>query len=271
VRPKIFSPTWASPEVVSTKNEGREEVARRLGRHRGRWRHQKCLREFGANRQKPPQMSTNQGPRDEGPKPEAPCAPPRRRCAAPGLGYAQPKAPKRFLVPSCHMEGGAIAIAADIRIPFKFFLRLGSLVLQVAALLARLDKISLCLQLPKANQLLAHLALLVGPEALSRPATAQKPLGRGGAPGAAARHLGWAVPSLKPPKKLRFRRKIEGSCSPRRTALRIPQKLSFPNFLPFAPPLFSRLLFAALDATTAHFNIRYACCCLQQLGAIGRD
>jgi hypothetical protein len=33
---------------------------------------------------------------------------------------------------------------------------------------------------PKANQFLAHLALLVGPEALSRPATAQKSLGGGG-------------------------------------------------------------------------------------------
>jgi hypothetical protein len=48
-------------------------------------------------------------------------------------------------------------------------------------------------EFPKANQLLAHLALLVGPEALSRPATAQK-----SPPGAAARHLGWAVPSPKP-------------------------------------------------------------------------
>ena len=34
-----------------------------------------------------------------------PCAPPRRRCAAPGLGYAQPKAPKRGLAASPHIEG----------------------------------------------------------------------------------------------------------------------------------------------------------------------
>jgi hypothetical protein len=59
---------------------------------------------------------------------------------------------------------------------------------------------------------------------------------------AAARHLGWAVPSLEPQKNLRLRRKIEGSCGLRRTALRVPQKKLFPNFLPFAPPLFSRLL-----------------------------
>jgi hypothetical protein len=72
-----------------------------------------------------------------------------------------------------------MAIAADIRILSCAFLRHGSLVLQVAALSARLDEISLCLQLPKANQLLAHLALLAGPEALSRPATAQNSLGRG--------------------------------------------------------------------------------------------
>ena len=75
-----------------------------------------------------------------------------------------------------------MAIAPAIRIPSLFFLRLGSLVFQVAALSARLDEISLCLQLPKANKILAHLALLVGREALSRPATAQKSLGRGGSP-----------------------------------------------------------------------------------------
>jgi len=51
---------------------------------------------------------------------------------------------------------------------------------------------------PKATHFLAHLALLVGPEALSHPATAQKSLGRGCPPGAAARHLGWAAPSPKP-------------------------------------------------------------------------
>jgi hypothetical protein len=41
---------------------------------------------------------------------------------------------------------------------------------------------SRCPQLPKANQLLAYLALLAGPEALSRPATAQNSLGRGRPP-----------------------------------------------------------------------------------------
>jgi hypothetical protein len=39
-----------------------------------------------------------------------------------------------------------------------------------------------CPQLPKVNQFLAHLALLVGPEALSRPTTAQNSLGRGRSP-----------------------------------------------------------------------------------------
>ena len=37
-------------------------------------------------------------------------------------------------------------------------------------------------ELAKANHFLAHLALLVGPEALSRPATAQNSLGRGRSP-----------------------------------------------------------------------------------------
>jgi hypothetical protein len=66
---------------------------------------------------------------------------------------------------------------------------------------------SRCPQLAKANQFLAHLALLAGPEALSRrPATAQKSLGRGrrpppcAPPCAAARRPGWATPSPKPPR-----------------------------------------------------------------------
>jgi hypothetical protein len=58
----------------------------------------------------------------------------------------------------------------------------------------------------KANHFLAHLALLVGPEALSRPATAQKSLGRGPPPPprpplrrCAAPWLGYAQP--KTPKR----------------------------------------------------------------------
>jgi hypothetical protein len=58
----------------------------------------------------------------------------------------------------------------------------------------------------KANHFLAHLALLAGPEALSRPATAQKSLGRGRSPPlrpplrrCAAPWLGYAQP--KTPKR----------------------------------------------------------------------
>jgi hypothetical protein len=89
------------PEVVSTKNEGREEVARRLGRHRGRWCQQKCLREFGANRQKPPQMSTTQGPPNEGPDPEAGGAKggPRRSPRAEVQTKAQAKVQTKVQVP----------------------------------------------------------------------------------------------------------------------------------------------------------------------------
>jgi hypothetical protein len=89
------------------------------------------------------------------------------------------------------------------------------------------------------NKILAHLALLVGREALStRPATAQKSLGRWGRtlpgpppPRRRCAAPGWATPSPKPPKHFRLRREIEGSCSPRRTALRTPQKVPCPNFV----------------------------------------
>jgi hypothetical protein len=49
------------------------------------------------------------------------------------------------------------------------------------------------------------------------------------APPRRPRHLGWATPSPKPPKNLRLRRKIEGSCSPRRTVLRILPPGARPN------------------------------------------
>ena len=102
-----------------------------------------------------------------------------------------------------------MAIAAASRIfsfSFHVHVRLRSPVLQVVAPSARLDEISLLAapQLPKANHFLAYLALLAGPGALSRPATAQKSLGRGrfppcAPPCAATRRPGWATtPSPKP-------------------------------------------------------------------------
>jgi hypothetical protein len=98
--------------------------------------------------------------------------------------------------------------------------------------LARLDEISLCLQLPKANKILALGPF--GPPGRPRgplpPSNCAKIAGVVGAPpppGAAARHL---LGSPKPPKNLRLRRKTEGSCSPRRTALRIPQKSAMSEF-----------------------------------------
>ena len=75
-----------------------------------------------------------------------PLRPPLRRYAAPWLGYAQPKTPKRGgLAASPHMGGGFNCHAANSRIPsFAFYVRLGSPVLQVVvALSARLDEISL--------------------------------------------------------------------------------------------------------------------------------
>jgi hypothetical protein len=71
---------------------------------------------------------------------------------------------------------------------------------------------SRCAQLRKANHFLAHLALLVGPEALSRPATAQNSLGRGRSPPCAPPSAAARRPAgLRPAGKLRLRRKIEGS------------------------------------------------------------
>ena len=97
---------------------------------------------------------------------------------------------------------------------------------------------SRCPQLPKANHFLAYLALLAGPEALSHPVTAQNSQGRGRSPPLrryAAPWLGYAQPA-KPKTKLRLRREIEGNRSPRRTALKIPQKVPCPNSLPLCPP-----------------------------------
>jgi hypothetical protein len=76
----------------------------------------------------------------------------------------------------------------------------------------------------------------VGPEALSRPATAQNSLGRWGRsppcapPCAAARRPA----GLRPAEKLRLRRKTEGCYSSRRTALKTQQEVlcPSPNSLP---------------------------------------
>jgi hypothetical protein len=64
---------------------------------------------------------------------------------------------------------------------------------------------------PKANHFLTYLALLVGPEALSRPVTAQNSLGRGRPPPCAPPCTATRRPAgLRPAGKLRLRRKIEG-------------------------------------------------------------
>ena len=165
---------------------------------------------------------------------------PLRRCAAPWLGYAQPKTPKRGgLTASPHMGGGFNCHAANSRIPsFAFYVRLGSPVLQVVvALSARLDEISL----PPAAQSEPFFGLF-GPSGRPRgplpPSNCAKFAGAGAFPPLrpplrryAAPWLGYAQPA-KPKKKLRLRRKIEGNRSPRRTALKIPQKVPCRNFLP---------------------------------------
>jgi hypothetical protein len=90
---------------------------------------------------------------------------------------------------------------------------------------------------PKANHFLAYLALLVGPETLSRPATAQNSLERGHSPpcappGAPARRPGGATPSPEAQKKSSAfggRWRMEGKSSPRHTALKSPQKVPCRN------------------------------------------
>jgi hypothetical protein len=158
--------------------------------------------------------------RPGGPLPPSNCAktagagafPPLR----PGWATPSPKPPRGGgVAASPHMEGGFNCHAANSRIPsFAFYVRLGSPVLQVVALSARLDEISL----PPAAQSEPFFGLF-GPsgrpraEALSHPVTAQNSLGRGRP----------AQPA-KPKKKLRLRRKIEGNRSPRRTALKTRKK-----------------------------------------------
>ena len=137
---------------------------------------------------------------------------------------------------------------------FPFYVRLGSPVLQVVALSARLDEISL----PSAAQSEPFLGL-VGPPGRPRgplpPSICAKNaqskcVGRRRrrrkcavfrwflellkaekARGGASPGVFFGFPSPRPPKNLRLRRKIEGSSSPRRTALRIPQKVPCPNFV----------------------------------------
>jgi hypothetical protein len=96
---------------------------------------------------------------------------------------------------------------------------------------------SRCPQLPKAKHFLAHLALLVGLEALSRPATAQNSLGRGRSPPCAPSCTAARRPAgLRPAEKLRLRRKIEGNHNPRRTALKNQRNVLCRNSLPLCTP-----------------------------------
>ena len=150
--------------------------------------------------------------RPRGPLPPSNCAkiagagasPPLRRCAAPWLGYAQPKTPKRGgLAASPHMGDGYNCHAANIRIPsFAFYVRLGSPLFFRSSSLYQL-----VLTRSRCPHFLAYLArLLAGPEALSHPVTAQNSLGRGRSPPcappcAATRRPGWATPSPRSPKK----------------------------------------------------------------------
>jgi hypothetical protein len=167
-----------------------------------------------------------------------PLRPPLRRCAAPWLGYAQPKTPKRGdLAASPHMGGGFNCHAANSRIPsFAFYVRLGSPVLQVVALSARLDEISL----PLAAQSEPFFGLF-GPSGRPRgplpPSNCAKFAGAGAFPPlrpppcAATRHPGWATPSPRSPKQSSALQ-IESNRSPRRNALKISQKVPCPNSLP---------------------------------------
>jgi hypothetical protein len=99
-----------------------------------------------------------------------------------------------------------MAIAATSRITsFDFYVRLGSPVLQVVALSARLDEISL----PSAAQSEPFFGIF-GPPGRPRgplpPSNCAKIAGAGASPpcappGAAARRPGWAAARRKPPKK----------------------------------------------------------------------
>jgi hypothetical protein len=104
----------------------------------------------------------------------------------------------------------------------------------------------------KANHFLTYLALLVGPEALSRPATAQNSRGRGRPPPCAAPR---PPAGLCPAGKLRLRRKIEGSHSTRRTALKKSAKGAMSQFPSVVYPLIWRSLLAARqeDSLSAFF------------------
>jgi hypothetical protein len=129
--------------------------------------------------------------------PGALALPPSNCAKIAGAGGADPPppapTPEGFLVASPQMERGAMAIAADIRIPlFVFFCVLGPLFFRSPLYRLVLTRSRCALQLPKANQLLAHLALLVGPEALALPPTQQlrkNRRGGGGADPPPARHL----------------------------------------------------------------------------------
>ena len=128
---------------------------------------------------------------------------PLRRCAAPWLGYAQPKTPKRggVITASPQLGGAFYSIAADSRIPsFTSYVRLGSPVLQVA-LSARLGEISL----PPAAQSEPFFGLF-GPSGRPRdplpPSSCAKSAGAGAFPPlrppcAAARRPGWATPAAQ--------------------------------------------------------------------------
>jgi hypothetical protein len=155
------------------------------------------------------------------------------RGALAGLRPAQNPQEGGGLAASPHMGGGFNCHAANSRIPsFPFYVGLGSPGLQVVALSARRAEISLP---PPAAQSEPFFGLF-GPSGRPRgplpPSNCAKIAGVGASPPLRRPLRRYLAGLSEAHKKLRLRRKIEGNRSPRRTALKIPQKVPGHNSLP---------------------------------------